>query len=316
MAALIATKFAKFVGVVLAVTLFASFLLSLLPGDAVSRANPTATAEQKAAIAKHLGLNDPLIVRWWHWITNAAHLDFGRSLTRGTPVWDLVRDAIVPTLQLVILAQLVALAVAIPLGVWSAQRANRTPDKVVSVSTFMLIAIPNFVLAITLSVYVGSVLGWLPPSGYTSISDDPGAWLQSMILPTLALAAGQIAIYQRLLRSDLIATLQSDFITTARAKGISDRRVLWRHALRPSSFSLLTVAAINTGALVGGAVVIEVIFGLPGMGKRLFESYQNLDYPTFQAVVAVIAIGYVALNFVVDIIYTVLDPRTRDVARA
>ncbi|MFZ4585931.1 MAG: ABC transporter permease [Acidimicrobiia bacterium] len=316
MAALIAKKFAKFVGVVLAVTLFASFLLSLLPGDAVSRANPTATAEQKAAIAKQLGLNDPLIVRWWHWITNAAHLDFGRSLTRGTPVWDLVRDAIVPTLQLVILAQLVALAVAIPLGVWSAQRANRTPDKVVSVSTFMLIAIPNFVLAITLSVYVGSVLGWLPPSGYTSFSDDPGAWFQSMILPTLALAAGQIAIYQRLLRSDLIATLQSDFITTARAKGISDRRVLWRHALRPSSFSLLTVAAINTGALVGGAVVIEVIFGLPGMGKRLFESYQNLDYPTFQAVVAVIAIGYVALNFVVDIIYTVLDPRTRDVARA
>lgn len=313
MAALIARRLAKFLGVIAAVTFFASWLLTLVPGDAVTGNNPYATPEQRAALRAQIGLDDPLPVRWWHWTSNAIHLDFGKSATRGLAVWDLLREALPATLQLVVMAQVVSLVVAIPLGIWSAQRANKVPDKVMSVSSFVLLAVPAYVLGIALSVYIGSVWGILPPAGYTAITDDPVQWLQHMILPTLALAAGQIAVYLRLLRSDLIATLQSDFITTARAKGLTNRRILWRHALRPSSFSLLAVAAINTGALITGAIVLEVIYQLPGMGKLLFDSYLGRDFVTLQAVVAVLAIAYVTLNLVVDLLYTFLDPRTRNV---
>jgi peptide/nickel transport system permease protein len=162
-----------------------------------------------------------------------------------------------------------------------------------------------------LAYYVGVWLGWLPPNGYERISADPVEHIRHMILPTITLAASQIAIYMRLLRSDMIATLQEDFIQMARSKGISDQRVLWRHALRPSSLTLLTVAGLNVGSLIGGAIVVEVIFSLPGLGTELANAILQRQYVALQSFVAIIAIVYVLVNFAVDILYTIVDPRIR-----
>lgn len=315
MTRLILRKFAQFVVVIVAVTFFVTVMLRLTPNDTVDRIYPTATEAQKAEFRAELGIDEPLLSQYWNWLSNALRADLGTSLTpERMSVGEQIRNALPPTLQLIVLAQLLALVIAIPFGVWSAARANGPLDKATSVSSFALLAIPNYVLGLLLAYVVGVRLEWLPTQGYTAFGDSPVDWLRYMILPTITLAAAQIAIYQRLLRSDMITTLQSDFITTARAKGVSHARTLWRHALRPSSFTLLTIAAINLGALIGGAVVIEVIFQLPGMGKLIADAIFKNDYVTVQGCVAVIAIGYVLLNFAVDIGYTLLDPRTRRTA--
>ena len=158
-------------------------------------------------------------------------------------------------------------------------------------------------------------LAWLPAQGYVHPSDNLTENIKSLTLPAISLAVGQIAAYMRLLRSDMIATLQEDYILMAKAKGMPTRRVLWRHALRPSSLTLLTVAGLNIGALIGGTVVIEVIFGIPGMGTQLFQAIFRRQFVEMQSIVAIIAIGYVLVNFAIDILYTILDPRIRD-ARA
>jgi peptide/nickel transport system permease protein len=208
-------------------------------------------------------------------------------------------------------AQVLALAVAIPLGVLTAYRAGSRLDKATNVGAFAMLAIPNFVLGLGLAYYVGVWLNWLPPSGYVPFGDDPVQHVQRMILPAVTLAAAQIAVYMRLLRTDMVATLQEDFIQMARSKGISDRRVLWRHALRPSSITLLTVAGLNVGTLIGGAVVVELIFSIPGMGMAISQAIFERQYVALQSFVAVLAILYVLVNFAVDILYTIVDPRIR-----
>jgi peptide/nickel transport system permease protein len=208
-------------------------------------------------------------------------------------------------------AQILALVVAIPLGVATAYRAGSRFDRASNATAFGMLAIPNFALALVLAYYVGVQAGWLPVSGYVAPSEDLIEHFRRMAMPAIALAVGQIAVYMRLLRSDMIATLQEDFITMAKAKGISPRRVLWRHALRPSSLTLLTVAGLNVGTLIGSTVVVEVIFSLPGLGSLLFEAITARQYIAFQSLVAIIAIGYVLLNFLVDVLYAVLDPRIR-----
>ncbi|MBN2622381.1 MAG: ABC transporter permease, partial [Acidimicrobiales bacterium] len=227
------------------------------------------------------------------------------------PVMDRVRDSLPVSLQLMVYAQVLALLIAIPAGVITAYRAGSRADKAANAGAFGMLAIPNFALALVLAYYVGVELGWLPVSGYVKPSDDLGEHLRRMILPAVSLAVGQIAVYMRLLRSDMIATLQEDFITMAKAKGVSPRRVLWRHALRPSSLTLLTVAGLNVGTLIGGAVIVEVIFAMPGIGTLLFEAIQARQYIALQSLVAIIAVGYVLINVAVDILYAVLDPRIR-----
>ena len=190
-----------------------------------------------------------------------------------------------------------------------------TSDKAANATAFGMLAIPNFALALVLAYYVGVQLGWLPVSGYVKPSEDLVEHFRRMALPTISLAVGQVAVYMRLLRSDMIATLQEDFITMAKSKGVSPRRVLWRHALRPSSLTLLTVAGLNVGTLIGGAVIIEVIFSMPGVGTLLYEAIQSRQYIALQSLVAIIAVGYVLVNFLVDILYAVLDPRIRHARR-
>ena len=212
--------------------------------------------------------------------------------------------------MLIFYAQVLALAIAIPLGFVTAYRAGTKFDGASNAIAFGFLALPSYVLAFFLAIWVAVKWGWLPVSAAGKEISPVTDW-QYMILPTISLAAAQVAVYMRLLRSDVVATLREDFITTAQAKGIPNRRILFRHALRPSSLTLLTVAGLNVGALIGGAVVVEVIFELPGMGYALFQAIGAKQYVAMQSYIAVIAIVYVVINFVVDILYSVLDPRIR-----
>jgi peptide/nickel transport system permease protein len=295
------------------VTLFAALMTSLLPGDPVDAIAGFASPEQKEALREQLGLDDPVYVQYGRWVGDFVTGDLGGyySVTGERPVIDRVRDALPVSIQLMVEAQILTLLIAVPLGVVTAYRATSRFDRATNATAFGLLAIPNFALALVLAYYVGVQLGWLPVSGYVAPREDLLEHLRRMALPVIALAVGQIAAYMRLLRSDMIATLQEDFITMAKSKGISPSRVLWRHALRPSSLTVLTVAGLNVGTLISGAVVIEVIFSLPGMGTLLAEAVFARQYIALQSLIAIIAIGFVFINFLVDLLYSVLDPRIR-----
>ena len=295
------------------VTLFVALLTAMLPGDPVDAIAGFASPEQKEALREDLGLDDPVYVQYGRWIGDFVTGDLGGyySVTGERPVIDRVRDSLPVSLQLMVYAQVLALVIAIPAGVITAYRAGSRSDKVANATAFGMLAIPNFALALVLAYYVGVELGWLPVSGYVKPSEDFVEHIRRMIMPTIALAVGQVAVYMRLLRSDMIATLQEDFITMAKSKGVSPRRVLWRHALRPSSLTLLTVAGLNVGTLIGGAILVEVLFSMPGVGTLLYEAIQARQYIALQSLVAIIAVGYVLVNFLVDVLYAVLDPRIR-----
>jgi peptide/nickel transport system permease protein len=310
---MILRRLAHLVVVLFFVTLFVATLTSMLPGDPVDAIAGFASPEQKEALRQELQLDDPVYVQYGRWVGNFVTGDLGNyySVTGGRPVMDRVRDALPVSLQLMIEAQVLALVIAIPLGVFTAYRAGSRFDKAANTGAFGLLAIPNFAVALVLAYYVGVRFGWLPVSGYVKPSDDLIEHLRRMAMPAIALALGQIAVYMRLLRSDMIATLQEDFILMAKSKGISPSRVLWRHALRPSSLTLLTVAGLNVGVLIGGAVIVEVIFSLPGIGTLLYEAINARQYIALQSLVAIIAVGYVLINFLVDVLYAVLNPRIR-----
>ena len=306
-------RFVHLLVVLFCVTLFVALLTSMLPGDPVDAIAGFASQEQQDALREDLGLDDPIPVQYVRWLGDFVTGDLGGyySVTGERPVMDRVRDSLPVSLQLMVYAQVLALLFAIPAGVVTAYRAGSRFDRTANATAFGMLAIPSFALALVLAYYVGVELGWLPVQGYVKPSEDLGEHLRRMAMPAISLAVGQVAVYMRLLRSDMIATLQEDFITMAKAKGVSPRRVLWRHALRPSSLTLLTVAGLNVGTLIGNAVIIEVIFSLPGVGTLLFEAIQARQYIALQSLVAIIAVAYVLLNVAVDILYSVLDPRIR-----
>lgn len=308
---------------VLVVVSFLTFLLvNLLPGGperAILGTN--ATPEAVASVRADLHLDDPIPVRYVRWLGDALSGDFGDSYTQKVPVSTLLADRLPVSLTLMAYAQLLALAMAIPLGILAAYKAGGWFDRIANTVAFGMLSLPNFIVAVVLVFFfaVGgmSVFGvhlggsYFPATGYVPFADSVTEHFRSVFLPALALALGQVAIYMRLLRTDMIATLQEDFIGVARAKGMPTRRILLRHAFKPSSFSLLTVAGINIGALIGGAVIIENIFVLGGIGDLLVRSIFTRDYLVIQSTVLVIAVGFVVVNFVVDVLYAVLDPRIR-----
>jgi len=309
----IAKKLLQLVVTVILVTLFASFLLELLPGDPVEVLVPFGSPEQRTLVREETGLDQPFIVRYGQWLGGFVQGDLGNyyTVSSSNPVADRVADAMPPTILLMVYAQVLALLIAIPVGVLAAYKQGTWFDRLSNTSAFAMLAIPTFALGFVLQYYVGVKLGWADTGGFTSIGEDPAGHVRSMILPTITLAVGQVAVYMRLLRSDMIATLQQDFITMAKAKGITTKRILFRHALRPSSLTLLTVAGLNVGTLIGGALVIEVVFNIPGLGDLMGQAIATRQIVAFQSIVAIIAIFYVFVNFCVDILYTVLDPRIR-----
>jgi peptide/nickel transport system permease protein len=294
-----------------AVSLLTFLMTSLLPGDPALQilGAENATPEAVAAVRADLGLDDPLPVRYLAWIGDALTGDFGRSYRTGQPVSSAIAERLPVTAEVGILAIIIALLVAIPIGMLSAYRAGTRTDKLISSTSFGLLAVPNFMVAIFLILIFAVWLGVLPATGWVPFTDNPVQNLRSALLPALSLAIAEMAVYTRLLRTDMIGTLQQDFVTMARVKGVSNRRILFRHALRPSSFSLLTVAGVQVGAIIGGSVVIETLFALPGVGRLLLDSVIQRDLLMVQGVALVIAVSYVVVNFAVDILYSYLDPR-------
>jgi peptide/nickel transport system permease protein len=309
-------KFAALIGVVLAVTFLTYLMTDLLRGDPAevmaANANRADDPAFVAQVRHELKLDRPLPIRYAAWLGGVLHGDLGRSYkTPREPVSDKLRRTVPNTLQLLLMAEILALVIAVPIGVWSAYRANGKFDKIATGTSFVMLAAPVFVVGILLIYVLAVQLKLLKVNFYPIADKGVVTSLQSSIMPVICLALGVAAVYARLLRSDMIATLQEDFILSARAKGLSNRYILFRHALRPSSFSLLTVAGINVGTLIGGSVIIETLFAVNGVGSLLVESISSRDILTVQAIVLLIAVVYVGVNFVVDLLYSTLDPRIR-----
>lgn len=313
MAKMIARKLLTLIPVLLVVSFLTYVMLDFLPGDPALQILGVggATPEAIEAVRADLRLDDPLPVRYLGWLGDAVQGDFGRSYQTRQEVFTAVKDRLPVTLEIALLAMLMSVIIAIPLGVLTAYRGGTRFDKGVTGVTFGLLAVPNFMLALLLIYTLSVRYGLFPATGWTRFTVDPIQNFKSAFMPALALAVGNIAVLTRLLRTDMIATLQEDHVLLARSKGLPTWRILFRHALRPSSFSLLTVGGLQIGALLGGAVIVEQIFALPGMGRLLLDSIFQRDLLIVQGVVLLIAVIYVVVNAAVDIIYTFLDPRIR-----
>lgn len=259
------------------------------------------------------GLDNSVFDQYLDWASNAVVGDLGISFITNTSVSDQIAKAVPISILLMLYAQLIALLLAVPAGVFAAYRANQRGDAVTSTIALGFLSVPNFVLALVLSYIFALKFGWLPATRYQPLNEGLWQHAKHMILPSFALGLGLASSYMRLLRGDMVATLQEGFITTAKAKGVSPTRVLWGHALRPSLFTLITVFAVNSAALVGGALITEIIFILPGMGNLIATAIVGYDFLVLQGAVVVLAVGFVLLNFVVDLLYTALDPRIRNV---
>jgi peptide/nickel transport system permease protein len=308
-------------GLVLAIVSAAlAFLIDLTPGDpAYAILGTQATPQQVALVNRQLHLNEPFYQRYGDWVGGLFHLDFGTSYITGQPVRSLIAQALPVTAELVLLTMVVSMAVSVPLGSYLGYRAGGRVDRLWQLVSSVLVAVPTFVTALGL-VYVFAVaLGHtplrLPPTGWIALSDSVGGNVVHLILPVGTLALPEIATYTRVLRSDLISTLQEDYILAARARGLSPFRIVVGHALRPSSFSLLTLAGLSLGRMLGSAVVVETLFALPGLGQLLVNSVLSRDVPTVEGIVMFIALVYVLVNAGLDMGYGVLDPRSRVHAR-
>jgi peptide/nickel transport system permease protein len=300
----------------IAVILFATFLvvalLSIAPGSlAVVLLGENATPEAVARMEAELGLDQPLFVQYIQWLGDVVQGDLGTSLLTHQPVIDAILQRLPVTVELAVLAEVIALGVAIPMAVTAASRPGGVVDRISTVLASAALSLPAFVAAPVLIYFLSVQAGIFPVTGWGRIENGIGANLRSALLPALAVAIPEIAAFQRLLRTDLAATLIEDFVDAARARGMSQRYVLWRHALRPSSFSLITLAGIGFGRLLGGTVIVETLFALPGLGQLIAQSITSRDVIVVQGAVAFIVIGYVLLNTLVDITYGFLDPRVR-----
>lgn len=298
--------------VLLCVTLLTYLIVNILPGDvAIVILGSLATPQDIAGLRADLGLDRPMLVRYFDWLGSALSGDLGRSYRNGEPVAQAIADRLPVSLQLMVMAQIIALGIAVPVALLSVRRPGGLFDRMSASAAFGFLAMPNFMLGIVLIYLFSVTFDLLPATGFTPMSE--GLWdnLVSMTLPAATLGLIEWTVLMRVLRSDLLTTLKEDFILLARAKGLPPWRVLLLHALRPSSFTLITVLGLNIGGLIGGAVIVEQIFALPGVGRLLLGGIFNRDLILVQGTVSFIAAGFVLVNFLVDMLYAVLDPRVR-----
>jgi peptide/nickel transport system permease protein len=298
--------------VVIAVSAITFLMVDLLPGDAAYQmAGESATLEDVRAIREELGLHRSIVVRYLVWIADAARGDFGQSFITREPVLDSITARLPVTIELMVGAQMITLALAVPVGIFCGYRPRSGIDRFLSIAAFGVMSVPVFVMALVLIFLFALKLGWLPATGYVPFLENPIENLRSMFLPALSIALVEWVPLMRVLRSDMAATLREDFILMARSKGLPARAILLRHALRPSLFTLVTLFGIQVGHLIGGALIVETIFALPGIGRLLVGAIFARDVIVVQGCVFFITIAYVAINFLVDVSYTVLDPRLR-----
>ena len=300
------------------VTFLVTVLVRLLPGDIVTALIPFGTEEEQAQLRSELGLDTNIFVYYFRWLGSFLQGDLGIYYAPGESysdasytVWAMLSLTIPRTLLIMVYTLGFSLLCSIPLGMLLAYKADTRTDKASSNILFGLSSIPNFAVGLGLAYILGVKFELLNPIGYVTWAEGPAEHIKSMIMPVLSLSIGLIATFTRLLRADIISTLKEDFVTMASSKGLSNRWILWKHVFRPSSLSLLTAAALNMGSLIGGAVVIEVIFALNGVGMFLVTSIALRQYLAIQSTVALIAISYIAFNLIVDAFMPKIDPRIR-----
>lgn len=287
-------------------------LLSLVPGDPASSVlgeNASKSAVQQ--VRQDLGLNRPIVVRYASWLGGALHGNFGRSFIDRRPVSQQIKQRLPVTLELTLAAMLLATLVAVPLGVIAGLRWGTSLDRVITAISVAGIAVPNFFLAVLLVLVFGIKLKWLPVLGWASLARSPGSNFRFILLPMLTLAVAPMAVIARMVRASIAETVRTDYVRTARAKGLSELVVIVRHALRNSLIATITIIGLQTGVLLGGSIIIESLFGLPGLGLLSLHATSQHDYPVLQAVVLVMASGVLIANLLVDVSYVFLDPRIR-----
>ncbi|BBO04710.1 MULTISPECIES: ABC transporter permease [Bradyrhizobium] len=298
--------------VLFAVSLLTFLIASLLPGDlALVILGDQATPENVAALRRDMGLDQPLWWRYLSWLGHVLQGDLGRSFRTGQTVLQAVAERIPVSLQLMLMAEFIGLLIGVPVAIACAARAGGAFDRFMTGSAFAMLSMPSFLVAILLIYLFAVELHWLPATGYVPFTEAPLANLRFFVLPALTLALAEWPGIMRVLRSDMIATLQEDYIALAKAKGLKPARILFVHALKPSSLTLVTVTGINIGRLLGGTLIVESIFALPGIGRLLVGAIYTRDLVILQGVVLLVACGFVIVNFIVDMLYAVLDPRIR-----
>lgn len=297
-------RFLSMLPVIFGVLLLTFLLVHLVPGDPVEvMLGESATVADRAALRASLGLDQPLVMQFWRYLNDLLHGDFGRSIHTQQPISDMLKTRYPATVQLAMLSLMIGILIGVPLGIYAALRAGRWQDIVVTIVSVRLSAMPAFWLGPMLMLIFAVWLGWLPVSGM----EQP----TSIILPALTLGFGLSAILTRMTRTSLLEVLNEDYIRTARAKGLSESRVIVNHALRAALLPIITIVGLQMGSLLAGTVITETIFSWHGIGRLLVESIEKRDYPITQACVLVIALSYVLINFVTDIAYRLADPRTR-----
>ncbi len=299
--------------VMLAVATLVFFMLRLVPGDPIAAMLADAGSEEaRDAIIRRLGLDQPLPVQFYRWFTNMLQGDLGASIYGSNqPVTTILMEALPRTLSLAFLSFVIALIIAIPAGIISATRKNSAADTTVSLFAFVGLSMPDFWLAILLIIVFAANLQWLPAIGYQPLSAGFWPWLSHLILPAIAIGTGFSAIIARMIRSSMLEVLQADYMRTAASKGLPARVLLMRHAFPNALIPVITVVGIAFALLISGAVVVENVFAIKGLGRVLIQGIQNRDYPVVQGAVLVVSAFFVLSNLVVDLLYAVIDPRIR-----
>ena len=295
---------------VVAAVVFA--ILRLTPGDpAAILAGDSATPEQLEAIRASMGLDQPVYLQFFNWIGHLLQGDLGTSLLSGTPVVEMIGQRMGPSIALCLSTIIVAIVVAVPLGVLAAWKQGKLLDRAVMAASVLGFSIPVFVTAYVLILTMSLGLGWFPVQGYKPLAEGVGPFLLSITLPTVALSTVYIALIARITRTSVIEVMNEDFIRTARAKGLNERGVLLGHALRNAAVPIVTIIGVGVAMLIGGVVVTESVFNLPGLGRLVVEAVLARDYLVIQALILLFALVYVLINLVVDVSYTLFDPRIR-----
>ena len=294
------------------VAIFVFSLLYFAPGDpAAIIAGDLATAQDIARIHHQLGLDEPFLVRFWHWAWGVLRGDLGISIFTNLPVWHLIQQRLEPTGALTVTTLIVSVGLAIPIGVLAAWRAGTWIDRAVMGFAVLGFSVPSFVLAYVLILIFSVEFDWLPVQGYSGIAAGFWPFLQHLILPSTALGLIYAALIARITRASMLEVLSQDYIRTAHAKGLSSRNVLIGHALKNAAVPIATIIGIGVALLIGGVIVTETVFAIPGIGRLTVDAILRRDYPIIQGVILLFSSAYVIVNLLVDLSYTVLDPRVR-----
>jgi peptide/nickel transport system permease protein len=304
------------VPVLFAMSIFVFALIHLTPGDPVQAALGLSYTPQAAAVLRHsMGLDRPIVTQYFNWLGGILHGDFGRDLISHQPLSELLAQRLPVTLELTFLAMGLAVAIAVPFGVAAARRAGGAADRALGGVTLLGISIPDFVLGTLLILLFAATLNWLPPEDYVPFTQDPADNLRHLVLPVLSLALAQVAYIGQTTRAAMAEVLSQDYVTFLRAKGIRERVIAYKHALRNAALPVVTVIGVQFGTLLGGAIVVENVFSLPGVGKMIVDAVSNRNYPIVQGGVLIIALIFIVVNLLTDILYLVLNPRLAPASR-